>query len=294
MAQRWMPYKPAEAPFAASPCGAATGTMTFAVRPGCCRLGGDCGNRTRRSNGGSFSMRRRSGLRCRSRRRFSDWRNSSSRWLDSNLLFARSRSRGRFYDHASRRRRHNNNRARGYSRRGSFGNNCACGRTRSDGRSGRRRSNDRSRRARLRNNLAWFRPGWRRCSRRCGNGSRGRRRGGRCNLGRRSDSRLRRAPRLTRIFFLFLLLGQQGLHHIAGLGDVREIDLGHYGFRAVAARRRPRVRACASLPAQSAHEPSQPRQAPASWSASCPEERRFREERRESPETLLPALSRDR
>ena len=44
------------------------------------------------------------------------------------------------------------------------------------------------------------------------------------------------------------LLGQQGLHHIARLGDVREIDLGHYGFCAVAARRCPRVRAALRFP----------------------------------------------
>jgi hypothetical protein len=42
---------------------------------------------------------------------------------------------------------------------------------------------------------------------------------------------------VTRLVFLFLLLGQNGLHHIAGLGDVREIDLGNHGLRAVAASR---------------------------------------------------------
>jgi hypothetical protein len=30
--------------------------------------------------------------------------------------------------------------------------------------------------------------------------------------------------RVARLFFRFLLLGQNGLHHIAGLGDVREVD----------------------------------------------------------------------
>ncbi len=74
-------------------------------------------------------MGRRSGLRCRTRWRFSDWRNSSGRWLDSDLLIARSRGCGRFYGHTSRRWRHNNNRTRDYSPNGSFGDNCAGGRT---------------------------------------------------------------------------------------------------------------------------------------------------------------------
>jgi hypothetical protein len=51
---------------------------------------------------------------------------------------------------------------------------------------------------------------------------------------------------VTRLVFLFLLLGQNGLHHIAGLGDMREIDLGNHGLRTVAASRggamRPRSR----------------------------------------------------
>jgi hypothetical protein len=42
---------------------------------------------------------------------------------------------------------------------------------------------------------------------------------------------------VTRLFFLFLLLGQNGLHHIAGFGDVRQIDLGNDGGRAVSGRR---------------------------------------------------------
>jgi hypothetical protein len=40
-----------------------------------------------------------------------------------------------------------------------------------------------------------------------------------------------------RVFFLFLLLGQNGLHHVAGLGDVRQIDFGNDGWRAMAGRR---------------------------------------------------------
>ena len=54
----------------------------------------------------------------------------------------------------------------------------------------------------------------------------------------RRGSRLCRHARVTRLFFLFLFLGQNGLHHIAGLGDVRKIDLGNDAWRAVAPRRR--------------------------------------------------------
>jgi hypothetical protein len=41
---------------------------------------------------------------------------------------------------------------------------------------------------------------------------------------------------LARLLFLFLLVGQDGFHHVAGLGDVRKIDFGSNGLRA--ARRR--------------------------------------------------------
>jgi hypothetical protein len=41
---------------------------------------------------------------------------------------------------------------------------------------------------------------------------------------------------VARLFFVFLLLSQKSLHHITGLGDVRKIDLGNNGFRAMAAR----------------------------------------------------------
>jgi hypothetical protein len=42
--------------------------------------------------------------------------------------------------------------------------------------------------------------------------------------------------RVAGLFFLFLLLGQNRLHHIAGLGDVRKVDLR--GNRLASARRR--------------------------------------------------------
>jgi hypothetical protein len=41
---------------------------------------------------------------------------------------------------------------------------------------------------------------------------------------------------VARLIFFFLLLCQKSLHHIARLGDVRKIDLGNNGFRAMAAR----------------------------------------------------------
>ena len=208
-----------------------------------CRLGVDSGNRTWHSDCRSFSVRCRSGLRRSSScRRFSYWRNSSGGRLNSGLIFARNRSRGRLYGYPSRWRRDNDDWARGRSSCGSFGNNCACGRTRSDGRCGRRSGNDRCCRARLRNNLAWFRTGGRRRRRCCCNRSR---RGSDGNFGWRGDRRLHRTPHLARIFFL---LGQQRLHHIAGFGDVRKIYLGHYGFRAVAARRCPCVRGALRFP----------------------------------------------
>jgi hypothetical protein len=42
--------------------------------------------------------------------------------------------------------------------------------------------------------------------------------------------------RVARLVFLFLLFGQNRLHHIAGLGDVRKVNLR--GNRLACARRR--------------------------------------------------------
>ena len=89
--------------------------------------------------------------------------------------------------------------------------------------------NNRRCRPRLRHNLARFRP---RGSRwRCCNRNNGRRGLGR-SLGRnRSDGLARRHVALAGLGFLFLLLGQNGLHHVAGLGDMGEINLGCDGLR---------------------------------------------------------------
>jgi hypothetical protein len=86
---------------------------------------------------------------------------------------------------------------------------------------------------RLWNNLArlWAR---RNCRSNRGRGGRGTHRG----LGglHSRGGRLCRHAHGMRLFFLFFLLGQNGLHHIAGLGDVRQIDFGNDRGRAVAAR----------------------------------------------------------
>ena len=163
------------------------------------------------------------------------WRLRSRRRLGNcRLLFACSRSRWRL-DGNSWRWRNHNHRARSRHR--------ACRWLRHD--SARRRSAGNSRRSsglcnnwrglpRLRNNLARLR-----ARRSCG-GSRGRGgRGALRGLGRLRSrgGRLCRHAHVTRLIFLFLLLGQNGLHHIAGLGDVRQIDLGNDGGRAVAGRR---------------------------------------------------------
>jgi hypothetical protein len=60
---------------------------------------------------------------------------------------------------------------------------------------------------------------------------------------------------LARLLFLFLLLGQNGLQHVAGLGDMREIDLGRNalrgarGLRRLAAGRDPRSKCARTLSA---------------------------------------------
>jgi len=109
------------------------------------------------------------------------------------------------------------------------------GRTRSNGRScrGRRGNNGRSL-ARLGHNLARLRPGcnrrrgsrtWRSWRWSCGSGRGGRRRTHH-NGGRSRRSGGCGPLRILCCAFCFLLAGQNGLHHIAGLGDVGEVNLG--------------------------------------------------------------------
>ena len=73
---------------------------------------------------------------------------------------------------------------------------------------------------------------------------------------------------LPRLCFLFLLLGQDGLHHVAGLGDMREINLGRDALCGRAKTQRlpwlaERVRA------QSAREPFGLVLLQTNWSGSC-------------------------
>ena len=68
----------------------------------------------------------------------------------------------------------------------------------------------------------------------------------------------RRCMAAASLGFLFLLLGQDGLHHVAGLGDVGEIDLGCNGLggarrsaAAVGTRRVPRSKCARTFSASS-------------------------------------------
>ena len=155
---------------------------------------------------------------------------------------------GRFDHHRHRGRRDDYHR--------SCAGNCACrslgyhgtgGRTRGNCRRRRGRGNNRRRRTWLRNNnpargrmrsrrsrgsrSCGRRRSWRGGRRCCGSGCcGGPGRGGRCGRFRcGSCRRLRRQASVARLFFFFLL-GQDGLHHIAGLGDVREVDLWDDGL----------------------------------------------------------------
>jgi hypothetical protein len=59
---------------------------------------------------------------------------------------------------------------------------------------------------------------------------------------------------MTRLLLIFLLLGQNGLHHVAGLGDMREVDFWRYALRSargrtscVTARARSTLNMCADF-----------------------------------------------
>ena len=116
----------------------------------------------------------------------------------------------------------------GNSACGSLGYHRTCGRAGSNGR-GSRGLNDRRRGAGLGNNLARFRSG-----RGCGRSRRGNnwRRWSRTSSWRRgrSDRWPRRRMCVARLFLFFPLLGQNGLEHVARLGDMREVYLWRYGL----------------------------------------------------------------
>jgi hypothetical protein len=166
---------------------------------------------------------------CHNRGR-SGWRKRDRRSADG---------RNRRLDDNSRRRRRNGDTHRRSTRDRTCvrtGNHRARRRTRGDGRGRRRRGlHDVRRLTRLRHDLAWL---WSFRSRRLGHNVR-RRRCGRANYAstrRRSrrdgwphhDCR-RCGCRPLRILSLplrLLLAGQNSLHHIAGFGDIGEINLG--------------------------------------------------------------------
>ena len=198
------------------------------------RLRGNGGNRCcyfcRGSGSWSFGSCR-CNFECGGRR----WSlRSCGRLRNCGLLFACNWSRG-WLDGSGRRWCNHNHRARHCNdARGRLRHNSARRRTAGNGGRSSGLRNDRRGLPRLRNNLAGLRAGGS-CGYNRGRGGSGALRG----LGRlhRRGGRLGRHARVTRLFFLFLLLGQNGLQHIAGLGDVRQIDLGNDGGRAVAGRR---------------------------------------------------------
>jgi hypothetical protein len=173
------------------------------------------------------------GLRSRNRRCGGCGRRN--RALDlNNRLFNRARlalhgrsGHRRFDDHDDRGLRHYDCRARRCD--------CACRslrdhradrRTGSDGRWRRRSGDDRGSRSRLWNDSARLRAG---CRRRCDGHNWGRRRWP--GNGRLHHRRMHRRMTPPSRFFLFPLLGLYGLQHVAGLGDMRKIDLGCNALR---------------------------------------------------------------
>jgi len=136
---------------------------------------------------------------------------------------------GRLDCHGCRGRRdHNHRTRRGYSACRSLGNHRPGGRMGGNGRS-RRKRDDGRRGSRLGNDSARFRT-----SRDVRNHGRRRGRHRRCRSGRGDrNGRVHGRMALPGLEFLFLLLGLNGLEHIARLGDVGEIDFGRYGLRGV-------------------------------------------------------------
>ena len=185
-----------------------------------CRLRRNCSGCGRRS-GGSLDRNR---CRCDQSRRRGLRLCSGSSFGNLRLTFAgRRRSRGLYHDGDCG--RHNGNgRTRGDCSWGSLGHDGSDGRLARDGTSRRRGGNDGRRLPYRRHNLSRFRASGcgRRDGRSCDNGW------GWFGWCRRCCNRCRTrggvdpsGPR-----FVFLFLGQDGLHHVAGLGDMRQIDFG--------------------------------------------------------------------
>jgi hypothetical protein len=124
--------------------------------------------------------------------------------------------------HSDLRRNNGDSRARWNRNDWGLGDNRA-GRRLARNRARSRWSNDGRRRPNGWHNLSRFRAsGCRRCGRSCSD-----RRGRRDRFFRRRDGhRPRRQLRFSCLCFAFLLLGQNGLHYVARLGDMREVNLG--------------------------------------------------------------------
>jgi hypothetical protein len=147
-----------------------------------------------------------------------------------------NRGFGRRLDHYGHcGRRHDDGRARRGACR-SLGNHRFGWRARGNGG---RLGNDGRRGARLRNNLARFR-----LDRRSGwlYSNRNRRRWTRWRRRRRCFCSLQRQAALSGFGFLFLLLGLDGLQHVTGLGDMREINFWRNSLRGARGRRGCRAR----------------------------------------------------
>jgi hypothetical protein len=181
---------------------------------GSCRF---CNRRRRRSSNGWSRCRLNGRCRCHSL-----WLWRCGRGLDRmrRLFLCRNDDR-RLDDNRARRRNNGNGGAHWRCRCGGFGNNRPRWRLAGNGARG-LRCDDRGRRPCLGNNLSWF---WT-----CGSSS-GRRSNNRsCRLAwsrRRGHSRwFRGHVNLAGLSFFFLLPGQYSLHHVAGLGNIREINFG--------------------------------------------------------------------
>jgi hypothetical protein len=161
--------------------------------------------------------------RCNCLRLHCDWRGFGR----MRLCFSGRRSDRRFDHYGACGWNNSYRRACRSSRRRSLGHNRASRRPASDG-AWRLRRDDRGRGTRLRNDLSWFRAGGSsrrrsgddRCSRLYGRRGRGHSRGFRGHID------------FTSLSFFFLLPGQNGFHHIAGLGNIREVNFGRNALRA--------------------------------------------------------------
>jgi hypothetical protein len=184
----------------------------FSNRSGRCR---SSRNRSGSCFGGGYG--RRHGNR---RRRHMRPCNRSGRFRRMRLGFlVYGRSHRRLDDNGARGR--NDCDSRAHCRYGSLRDNWSGRRFAGDGARSRRRVDDRGRRPCLGNNLPRFRTG-NSGGGRCSGHNSGGRRGRRLHHGRSRSAVAR--WRFAGFCLSFLFPGQNGLHHVARLGDMREID----------------------------------------------------------------------